>query len=215
MMITVVGAGPGIGAAVARRFGREGFRVGLIARTPERLSELVLDLQAEGIHSAAATADATRPDELRTALGDLGTHLGPTDVLCFSPIPDVALIKPVLETSPEELMASLRLNIAGAAAAVDTVLPAMRERGHGTLLFTTGGGALAPSHERAASGITTTAATVYIRMLHDALALEGIHVAHVTIVGAVGPGATHEPAVVAEALWRQYSARTTASTVLR
>ena len=137
-ILTIVGAGPGVGAAVSRRFGREGYRVGLVARNCAKLDELVRDLEAQGVQAAAATADARRPAELVRALRELTVRLGPTDILCFSPLPDISLIKPVLETTPEDLMAALKLNIGGAAAAAREVLPMMLERGRGTLLFTTG-----------------------------------------------------------------------------
>lgn len=213
MSIVIVGAGPNLGLAVARRFGREGLSVGLVARDWSRLDALVRELEADGVRAAAATADARRPEELRHALHELAARLGAAEVLCFSPLPDVGLIKPVLETTPEDLSASLELNVVGASAAVGVVLPAMR--GRGTLLFTTGGGALSPNPERAASGVTTTAAAVYVRMLHDALAPEGIHVAHTVIVGPMGPGERHEPAAVAEELWRRYVDRDEAVTVVR
>ena len=213
--IFIVGAGPGVGTAVARRFGREGFAVGLVARNRSRLDTLVGELEAEGVRAAAATADARRPDELRGAMRELAAQLGPAKVLCFSPLPDVGLIKPVLDTTPDELRASLELNVVGATAAAGEALPAMRERGRGTLLFTTGGGALSPSADRAASGVTTTAETVYVRMLHDTLAPEGIHVSHVVIVGPMGPGERHEPAAVAEQLWRHHVEGDEAVTVMR
>ncbi len=133
--VLVVGAGPGIGAAVARRFGREGYRVGLVARDCGRLDLLVHELEAAGVHAAAAAADARRPEHLQVAVRELAVRLGPARVLCFSPLPDVGLIKPVLDTSPQDLLASLELNVVGAAAAVAQVLPAMHERGHGTLLL--------------------------------------------------------------------------------
>jgi hypothetical protein len=47
----------------------------------------------------------------------------------------------------------------------------------------------------------------YARMLHEALADEGIHVAHTAIVGALGPGLQHEPEKIAEVLWRQHTER--------
>lgn len=215
MSICIVGAGPGLGAAVARRFGREGLPVGLVARDKSRLDALVRDLEAGGVRAAAVSADARRPDELRHALRELAARLGPAEVLCFSPLPDIGLIKPVLETMPEDLSASLELNVVGASAAVGEVLPVMRERGLGTLLFTTGSGALSPNPERAASGVTTTAATVYIEMLHNALAPEGIHVSHTVIFGPLRPGEQHEPADVAENLWRRYVDRDEEITVIR
>jgi len=137
-------------------------------------------------------------------------------VLCFSPLPDVDLIGPVLETSAEELMASLQLNLAGAATAVESVVPVMQQRGIGTILFTTGSAGLSPSRERAASGVTTTAATVYIRMLHDALSGSGVHVAHTVIVGPVGSHAgEHQPDDIAEELWTRHVRRDEPVTVMR
>ena len=213
--LIVVGAGPGIGAAVARRFGREGFAAGLIARNRARLDVLVSDLEAEGIRAAAATADARQPAQIQEALRQLAAQLGPVGVLCFSPLPDIGLIKPVLETSADDLIASLELNVGGAAAAALAVLPSMREQGHGTLLFTTGSAGLNPNQERASSGVTTNAETLYLQMLHDALAGEGIHVAHVVIVGPIGEGKKHEPDAVAEHLWQRYRNQGEITSVLR
>ena len=121
--VLVVGAGPGIGAAVARRFGREGYRVGLVARDCGRLDLLVHELEAGGVHAAAAVADARRPEHLQVAVRELAVRLGPARVLCFSPLPDVGLIKPVLDTSPQDLLASLELNVVGAAAAARRSCP--------------------------------------------------------------------------------------------
>ncbi len=214
-MLIVVGAGPGVGAALAHRFGREGFRVGLVARNGTRLAATALALEGEGVSVASATADARDAEGLGAALRNLAERLGPADVMCFCPLPDVGLIRPVLETTSQDLVASLELVVGGAAAAIREVLPDMRRRGGGTVLFTTGSAALSPSHDRAASGVATTAATVYYRMLHDVLAPEGIHVAHTVIAGAVGPGKQHEPAVVAEHLWRRHVARDQATSVIR
>ena len=137
-VLTIVGAGPGVGAAVAHRFGREGYQVGLIARNEEKLQGLVRCLVSEGITAAFACADASMPDKLRRALDELKKQLESTTILCYSPLPDVTLIKPIAETTAEDLRSSLALNIVGLAAAVHYVLPSMREKQQGTLLFTTG-----------------------------------------------------------------------------
>jgi short-subunit dehydrogenase len=213
--VIVIGAGPGVGTAVARRFGAAGHAVGLIARNSDRLDGLVRDLAAEGISAGSAAADAGDPGQLGAALRELTDRLGPAEVLCFSPLPDIGLIKPVRDTTPDDLRASFQLGVVGAAAAVAEVLPAMHAAGRGTLLFTTGSGGLTPSAARAASGVTTTAAAVYVQMLHDELATEGIHAAHVVIVGPIGPGARHEPDTVAEHLWQRHIRRDDALTILR
>ena len=62
--IVIVGAGPNLGMAVARRFGREGFAVGLISRTQSKLDDLAAQLEADGIRAAGAAADIRDPDAL-------------------------------------------------------------------------------------------------------------------------------------------------------
>lgn len=211
----IVGAGPGLELAIARRFGRTGGAVGLISRSAARLTELTHTLDSEGIQAAWASADATNPMQLRAAIQTIGDRIGPIETLCFSPLPAIELIKPVLETQAEELTESLALNVGGAAAAVAEVLPAMLDSGRGSLLFTTGSGALHPSASRAASAVTTAAETVYVSLLHEALAPSGIVVAQLVVVGAIGPGQVHEPAQVADALWALNRPHTESLSVLR
>ena len=62
MSLVIVGAGPDLGLAVARRFGREGLAVGLISRQESRLVELAAQLRLDGITVAGVAAD------IRTAL---------------------------------------------------------------------------------------------------------------------------------------------------
>jgi NADP-dependent 3-hydroxy acid dehydrogenase YdfG len=211
----VIGAGPGLGAAAARRFGREGHPVGLIARRAEHLRTLAAELAAEGLTTATETADVTNAQALTAALGAVRERLGPIEAVLLSPRPSVAWIKPVLDTEPSDVAAALALSVVAAAAAVRAVLPDMRRKGHGTLLFTTGGAAVEPHRDRAVSGIACAAESAYTRMLHDALAHEGVHVAQVTVVGPIGPGARHEPAAVAQELWRRHIERDQPLIVLR
>lgn len=210
----VVGAGPGIGASVARRFSAAGGTVGLVARSADRLRRLATTLEADGVGVDWEAADATDPGALRPALARLAERLGPVDVLCFCPLPDVRLIRPVLGTSAEELLAALALNVGGAAAAVGAVVPAMVERRRGSLLFTTGSGAIRPSPDRAASAVAIAAETAYVDLLHRELTPVGIRVAQVVIVGPVGPGQKHEPDSVANVLWGVHTSPGPAVTVL-
>jgi NADP-dependent 3-hydroxy acid dehydrogenase YdfG len=212
--IVVVGAGPGVGASVARRFGRDGHPVGLIARNRERLDALAESLAADGIASAVAVADVREPSAVREAIGVLERALGPAEVLCVSPLPDIATIKPVADTTAEDLGDALALGVVGTAAAVGCVLPAMRAARRGSLLFTTGSAALTPSSGRATSGVVNAAQSVYIRMLHDALAEDGVYALHAVIVGPIGDGG-HDPSDIAESIWQAHSTRADAQIVIR
>ena len=69
--IAIIGAGPGVGLAVAERFGREGFKVALIARNRETLSQLEVRLSAAGIDASSFPADVLDRTSLTDALGTL------------------------------------------------------------------------------------------------------------------------------------------------
>ncbi|MEV0401224.1 SDR family NAD(P)-dependent oxidoreductase [Actinoallomurus sp. NPDC050550] len=212
--VFVVGAGPSIGASVARRFAREGHPVGLIARGRARLDAIVGDLRGRGHHAIATTGDITDPDDIARALDELTSALGVPEVVCFSPLADIALIRPVLDTTAGDVKDALALTVVGAVAVVQAVLPGMLEHGSGTLLFTTGGAAVRPSPERAVSAVVYAGLNSYLDLLAQTLPERGIHVGRVTIVGAVGPGLTHEPDDIAEHLWRHHDVPTETVTVV-
>jgi NADP-dependent 3-hydroxy acid dehydrogenase YdfG len=204
MSLVIVGAGPNLGLAVARRFGREGFAVGLISRTEARLVELAAQLQLDGITAAGAAADIRDSDALAHAIHRLADELGPVEVLEYSPLPAPEFMKPVLETTVEDVWGPLEFSVVGAVAATQAIIGPMREAGRGTILFTTGGAAVNPYPARAGVGISFAGEVAYARMLHDALRDQGVHVAHTAVAGRIAPGADNEPDDVAEVLWTHH-----------
>jgi NADP-dependent 3-hydroxy acid dehydrogenase YdfG len=214
MSIVIVGAGPNLGLAIARRFGREGFAVGLVSRTQAKLDDLVLQLQDDGVTAAAAAADIRDSDRLAAAIGTLADTLGPVEVLEYSPLPAPEFMKPILETTVDDVRGPLEFSVLGAVAATRAVIGPMREAGSGTILFTTGGAAINPYPLRAGVGISFAGEVAYARMLHDELADSGIHVAHTAIGGRIAPGMDHEPADVADLLWSHHVDRATFQTRL-
>ena len=82
----VLGAGSGTGAAVARRFGREGFHVAVVGRRREPLDTLVADLAGGGVSATAFSVDLTddiRVEELLTAVD---TTLPPIEAIYYGPL---------------------------------------------------------------------------------------------------------------------------------
>ncbi len=77
----LIGSGPGIGAAVARRFGGGGYRIGLISRSAARLAGQADRLKLLGIQADWAVADAGDGAALERALKELVGRMGPCDVL--------------------------------------------------------------------------------------------------------------------------------------
>ena len=207
MSIIVVGAGPNLGAAVARRFGGEGMSVGLIARDEAKLGGLAEELTSAGITAEFETADIRDGSALSSAIGSLTESLGQAEVLEYSPLPAQEFMKPILETSVDDVRGPLEFSILGAVAAATTVLGPMVERGSGTILFTTGGAAIRPNPARTGVGISFAGEVTYARMLHDELADRGVHVGHTAVAGRIAPGGDHEPDEVAEVLWRHHTER--------
>ena len=209
MSIVIVGAGPNLGAAIARRFGQEGLAVGLVARDREKLERLAADLEQAGTTAEVATADIRDSSALPAAIASLADRLGPVEVLEYSPVPAREFMKPVLETTTEDMRGPLEFSVLGAVAAATTVLPAMLDATRGTILFTTGGAAINPNPLRAGVGVSFAGEVAYARMLHDELRDRGIHVGHTAIGGSITPGGDHEPEDVAEVLWRHHTERST------
>jgi short-subunit dehydrogenase len=207
MSIIIVGAGPNLGSAVAKRFGGEGMSVGLIARDEAKLEKLAEELSSTGITADVASADIRNASALSAAIGSLTDGLGPAEVLEYSPLPAPEFMKPILETSVDDVRGPLEFSILGAVAATTTVLGPMVERGSGTILFTTGGAAIQPNPARAGVGISFAGEVAYARMLHEELADRGVHVGHTAVAGRIAPGGDHDPDEVAEVLWRHHTER--------
>src|ERR1700744_329187 len=131
MSIVIVGAGPNLGAAVARRFGREGMSVGLVARDAAKLEELANVLNEEGITADFAAADIGDPEARPAATRSLAERLGPVEVLEYSPLPAKEFMKPILETSVDDLRGPLEFSVLGAVAGTRAVVGPMVAVGSG------------------------------------------------------------------------------------
>ena len=94
MSIVIVGAGPNLGAAIARRFGGEGMSVGLVARNRDKLEALARDLEQQGITADLEPADIRDASALTTTIASLADRLGPVEVLEYSPVPAGEFMKP-------------------------------------------------------------------------------------------------------------------------
>ncbi|MGW2509073.1 SDR family NAD(P)-dependent oxidoreductase [Streptomyces scopuliridis] len=205
----LIGAGPGLGAAVARRFGRHGFDIALISRSQRHLDTLAAQLGEDGITARGFAADVLDTDALNAALDAATSALGPIEVVQYSPVPHKDFMKPVLDTTAADLQGPLAFSVGGPVTAVRNVLPGMRELGRGTVLFVNGGSAVQPHTQRAGTSIAFAAESAYARLLHDQLAPDGIHVAQLIIPGAITPGdARKDPDTLAALLWDIHRERT-------
>ena len=202
--IVVVGAGPGIGQAVARRFAREGYAVALVARRADSVVALADELSAMGAAASAVAADAGSWESFRHAWASIVAAVGNPEVLVYN----AAAFQPAGPPTGielEGLVASFRVSVAGALAAAQLAVPAMRAAGRGTVLFTGGGLALAPVARAAALSIGKAGIRSLAFTLAEELGPEGIHTATVTVCGAVAPGTAFDPDDIADVYWQLHA----------
>ncbi len=210
--IAIIGAGTGLGAAVARRFGAEGFSVALISRHQGRLDALAAELVSEGITAQGFAANVRIPASLSAALENAAESLGPIEVLQYSPLPQKDFMRPVLETTPADLVGPVEFSIYGPVAAVHQVLPGMRFLGtnRGTILFVNGGSAVTPGRGVTGTSIAFAGQAAYAQLLNEVLGEEGIQVSQLIIGGRIIAGdPDKDPAILAGLLWDLHAKRDT------
>ena len=83
--IAIIGAGPGMGLAIAQTFGKEGHQVALLSRTPAKLDPVVAELTDQGIEAAAFAADVLDRPTIVSGLAAVKQRFGQIDVLEYSP----------------------------------------------------------------------------------------------------------------------------------
>ncbi|WP_060888415.1 SDR family NAD(P)-dependent oxidoreductase [Streptomyces caniscabiei] len=205
--IAIIGAGPQLGLAIARTFGSQGFDVALISRKREKLDTLVAKLAVEDIKAAAFPADVLNRDALGKALKDAAAKFGGIDVLEYSPVDGLSTVMTTpTQTDPAHVQHEIEFQLYGAITATQAVLPAMREAGAGTLLYTTGAGSVDPVPQVGNVNAAAAALRNWAINLHKELDGTGIQAAHVGIDVSIGTPAvpgfpTAQPEEISPVYW--------------
>lgn len=217
--IVICGYGTGISAAVAKRFGREGFQVGLVARNAERLAAGSAALEATGIRAAAFRADLSREAEVERALESVRATLGPVTVLHWNAYATNA--GDLLAADAAATRAIFDIPVIGLLAAVKYALHDLEEAKDGAVLVTNGGFGLNDPvmDERAVAfgamglAVANAAKRKLVGLLAHKLKPHGVYVGEVMVQGSVkgtawdNGSATLEAATVADAFYDLYSKR--------
>lgn len=206
----ITGVGPGLGAALARRFAREGFRVALVARSSGFVTELARELSSAGQSAMPLPADVGQPDEVEAAVAQARAELGPIGLLIHNASSSSG--DGLLGTTAEQFEQSWRIAALGAFLCARATAPDMIGAGAGAMLFTG-----ATSSVRGGGWLAFSSAKFALRGFVQSLARElwpqEVHVAHVLIDGLIGPAggggemeqeAAAEPALDPDEIARAY-----------
>ena len=128
----ITGAGKGIGKAIAIALAKEGVNVGLVARTTTQLEEVATELQAQGVKAAVATADVADINSVNEAVKQIGSELGPIDILINNA--GTAKFGKFLELEPADWENIIQVNLMGTYYVTRAVLPEMIERQTGDII---------------------------------------------------------------------------------
>lgn len=206
--IAIMGAGGTMGLAIATKFGKEGFNVGLVARKQENLDKLKAQLAEAGVTSVVtATADITDVAQSKAALGIIKAAFGSIDVVEYSPAYGPQNYRGALDVTYENTIPAFELVVGGAIKTANLVVPDMVAAGAGALLFIAGGSALAPIPPLSNVGIAHSGLRNYVNNLHGALASKGVYVGAIYVAGMIKRGTEVDPDNIAEKLFGMYQSR--------
>ncbi len=211
----VVGVGPGLGAALAERFAREGQALALLSRTAGHRDPVIKGIRAGGGSAQGFDCDVAEPESVATAFGQVRDTLGDPGVLIYNA--GAFAVGGLLELSTADFEQAWCVNCFGGFLAAREVVPAMLERGQGTLLFTGATSAMRGSAHFPSLAVGKFGLRALAQSLARELGPRGIHVAHVVIDGQIGSAAARrrdpsrsaetflEPAAIAETYWQLHA----------
>jgi NAD(P)-dependent dehydrogenase (short-subunit alcohol dehydrogenase family) len=219
----ILGVGPALGAAVARRFAREGFAVGLMARGEERLAAVREEIEDAGGTALAAPTDATEAASVASAFERVREGLGDPEVFVYNA--GAFQMGGILELSPEQFDDCFRANCSGGFYGAQQVLPAMVSRERGTIILTGATAALRGSANFAALATGKFGLRALAQSMAREFGPQGVHVAHVVVDGQINTPSLREvqpdreesttlsPDAIAETYWQLHAQDPTAWTL--
>jgi NAD(P)-dependent dehydrogenase (short-subunit alcohol dehydrogenase family) len=178
----IVGVGPALGSAVARRFA-EGYAIGLIARSAEPSGALAREIESRGGRALSVQADVARPADLEAAFARIRAELGPPGILIFN-----AAMRPfgrLMETSFADFEQTWRINAGGFFLSSQQVVPGMLAAGSGVILVTGATSGVKPFPTSAAFGPAEFALRGLAQVMARDLGPQGIHVAYINVDGPI------------------------------
>lgn len=231
--IAVFGAGSGLGQAIARRYGREGYDVILVARRQGPLDLLAQDLSADGITTHVVTADLSQTGFVPTLAEQIRAKVGNLTAFYYGPAPADPGFIPAANLIPEQLQDLMPKSVYTLLALVQEFLLPMVEQGDGAILSAQGASAVHGWPQMSGWPPALAAQRNYLQSLSAEVADKGVYVGMLYIrAWIVGSAAAAEfkaaraagapvpempaadPAALADLLWNMHLTKNPPETVV-
>ena len=202
--IVVIGAGPGLGNAVAERFGREGYRAALVARRADALEGYVSELAQVGVEAKAYAADVCDIAALDATIAAIQADFGDPDVVVYN----------VGITSPDEqpltaadLQRHFSADVVGAYEAIERFATDGFAGKGGAVILTGGVAAVSPFPGYLCLALDKAALRNLAIAKNAEFAERGIFVGTVMVCGVIGGNDHFAPSNIAERFWEMATSR--------
>lgn len=184
----IVGAGPGLGCALSRRFAKAEMHVALAARDADRLETIALECSGISHCGRAFACDATDESQVEALFRQVAAELGEPDLVIYNA--GAFVKRGILETTAEEFERCWRTNCLGGFLVGRAAARAMLPRRRGTILFTGATASLRGSAQFHNLAVGKSGLRALAQSMARELGPQGIHVAHVVIDGQIRPQPT-------------------------
>ena len=183
----IVGAGAGISASVARKFAAAGMKVGLAARSPDKLAPLAAEIGAETF-----AVDAADPAAVARLFEEADARLGEPDVVVYNASGRTRAR--IVDLDPEAVRQAIAVSAFGGFLVVQQAARRMTPKGHGAILLTGATASVKGFPLSAAFAMGKFALRGLAQSAARELAPQGVHVAHFIIDGGVRSAMRPDPA---------------------
>lgn len=183
--IAIFGAGSGLGASLATRFGCQGYRVVLVARRAGQLDERVAELARANIEGVAFPADLADLPAIPALIRAIEDQAGPIDVAIYAPVPQDVGFVPAVDLDAAKAQSLANIFMFSPIELSHAVLPGMLARGDGAIVIVSGLSAVIAMPGMSGPGPLMAATRNYALGLNAEVMPQGIYAGTVSIGGGI------------------------------